>query len=222
MTRSPYFGSCSLARFLEGGVPPASRQKMWRASLTGQLNRSRVKVDMPQRTLSARLRAIILATPLIGVPACTGTPPYQPPPPDTNQFTLIQAADGGVQFVPSCGAPPWLTVPAGPDGGPDCWIACREWAANCTAEEIQSCSLLLPSDGGFGELTCLSVYVPVGGRRPADLVASRASQCRNPVGKHFAAAARMEASSIPAFRVLANELRAWRAPKGLILSLIHI
>lgn len=54
------------------------------------------------------------------------------------------------------------------------------------------------------------------GRRPAGLVRSGGPMFGSAYGRYWAAAAELEAASVASFRILARELGAHRAPKGLI------
>jgi hypothetical protein len=56
----------------------------------------------------------------------------------------------------------------------------------------------------------------VGGRRPPGLVTPARTRHSNPVGALFAEAARLEAASVPAFKLLARELSAHGAPAAII------
>jgi hypothetical protein len=68
-----------------------------------------------------------------------------------------------------------------------------------------------------GVVSCTSYPACPGGRRPASLLlAVHTSQALRPIANYFAEAARLEAASIPAFHVLAAELRAHRAPATLV------
>jgi hypothetical protein len=168
---------------------------------------------MRRRTLGQHLRAVLLTTPLISAPACYGFGPCDPPP-ETNSFPLIQASDGGVQFV-SCGVGPSPLL-SGPDGGFDCEATCARWNDECTGNHFQRCSLQFQPDGGPGELTCVGFHPCTGGRRPVSLLAGGAAQSAHPVGVYFAHSARLEAASVPAFGMLARELADHRAPHWLI------
>jgi hypothetical protein len=107
---------------------------------------------MRQRKLRERLRALILATPLIGIPGCSSLPPC--PPPETTIFSLAPRFDSGV----------WI------DGGEDCTLTCL--SIDETRFYNARCSLLTLPDGGPG-VSCTTSGLCVGGRRPASLLASR-------------------------------------------------
>jgi hypothetical protein len=74
------------------------------------------------------------------------------------------------------------------------------------------------ADGGFDACVVSICYPgkPPGGRRPAGLVEGVATVCDDPLGSFFAASARLEAASVPAFQALARELRAHGAPGTLV------
>jgi len=64
-----------------------------------------------------------------------------------------------------------------------------------------------------------AIRLPCGsvcGRRPEGLLPSDALMSEDPVGRHFAEAARLEAASIPAFHRLARELTVHGAPRSLV------
>jgi hypothetical protein len=71
-----------------------------------------------------------------------------------------------------------------------------------------------PFDLGVFEVSCSPCW-PRGGRRPAgfDTIALSA---RDAVGEWLARTAALEAASVPAFRILAAELRAHGAPEALV------
>jgi hypothetical protein len=85
----------------------------------------------------------------------------------------------------------------------------QQACVGCTAT---SCSAY-PFDAGVAEVICGTRCT--GGRRPAgfDTIALSA---RDAVGEWLARTAALEAASVPAFRILAHELRAHAAPEVLI------
>jgi hypothetical protein len=89
-----------------------------------------------------------------------------------------------------------------PDGGLDCGLACECFATACQP---------VAGDGVF--CTCSQQCT---GRRPGDLAECGPARARHPVGALFAEAYRLEAASVRAFRHLARELDAHRAPQGLV------
>ena len=72
-----------------------------------------------------------------------------------------------------------------------------------------------PIDGGVAFSCTYEACHAVGGRRPEGFDAIALS-ARDPVGEWLARAAALEMASVPAFRILATELRAHGAPKLLI------
>jgi hypothetical protein len=170
-----------------------------------------------ERKLSQRLRAIILATPLIGVPACTSSGLGICFPPDASAvFSLATVGDGGRVDGAPCDDP--FSTCSSVDGGFDCMDACSWLVMQKTQSNgsiIQGCNLLTLPDAGPG-VDCNWITECPSGRRPASLRASPIVPKGNPVGAHFATAARLEAAAIPAFQILAGELAAHRAPRQLI------
>jgi hypothetical protein len=148
---------------------------------------------MRQRKLGERLRALILATPLIAIPACsTGNcGPLSP------QTEVLPIAD------------------LSPDGGSDCHTACFAACINCfDGRQFNECSFV---DSGYGPaVSCTSTLLCPGGRRPASLLPASGAQASHLTGRYFAETAGLEAASIPAFKILAGELIAHRAPDQLI------
>jgi hypothetical protein len=82
----------------------------------------------------------------------------------------------------------------------------------CTACSQPQCNAF-QYDAGVAEVTC--GVLCVGGRRPAEWVRADA-RARDVVGAWLANAAQLEAASVPAFEILADELRAHDAPPSLI------
>src|SRR5580692_3322268 len=109
------------------------------------------------------------------------------------------------------GAPVALTVLGGAlitstDAGVDC-SACATVGLTIDCNPVTL--------NGKPELSCNVSDECVGGRRPASLLATRARPTLG-LGAYFAAAARLEEASVLAFRVLAGELSAHRAPPALV------
>ena len=73
------------------------------------------------------------------------------------------------------------------------------------------------SDGGA---VVLCACATGGGRRPAGLRPARVHAPR-PLGAYFANMAHLEAASVPAFVRMRDELRALRAPRGVLLAVEH-
>ena len=72
-----------------------------------------------------------------------------------------------------------------------------------------------PFDLGVTQLDCMTSYACHTGRRPSALVRTDV-RARELVGRWAAEAAQLEAASVPAFEILAAELRAHDAPPALI------
>src|SRR5262249_10306726 len=161
------------------------------------------------RRLGPRLRALIAAAPLIGLPVCSGRPPFGPcdPPPENETFWLTRDDAGALSFP----FPPGIVVPALPDGGLDCETPCNQLPGNYALLQassrdigpLESCAV--ESDGGDGlpVVTCVfEEFQCVGGRRPTSLLSSRSPRSSELLGSYWAEAARLEAASVPAFRIL--------------------
>jgi hypothetical protein len=154
-----------------------------------------------RRSLGPLLRAIVLATPVI-LEGCSLAPP------------------GG----PSCAGPeqrpttfPLPGVEGGEiDAGGDCVTICN--MAGSAYDSLSDCSFVTLDGGGPGVL-CNFEYTPTCyglGRRPSSLLESGPVASTGPLGDHFARAARLEAASVRAFRVLARELVSHGAPAPLV------
>jgi hypothetical protein len=131
---------------------------------------------MRQRRLGERLRALILATPLIGVPACS-TGGYCDYPDAAAVFSLTPSGDAGIGGTPC--------FPGCSDGGYVCNGLCGDCHRTCEfliptlpglsnrgSPDILDCVLLTLPDGGPG-LNCAWVEACPGGRRPASLLSPR-------------------------------------------------
>jgi hypothetical protein len=156
--------------------------------------------SMWRRQFGRRLRTLALAAPLIGAPGCfQGLPPCYPPP-DSGVFALVDAGAAAFQ---------------------DCTGACESIVDSALDHGagypygISDCSIVMLPDAGLG-LSCSWFTLCPGGRRPASLLESPSIEQGLVVGDYFAQASRLEAASIPAFQVLAAELRAHRAPAALV------
>jgi hypothetical protein len=167
--------------------------------------------------LGKTIKALAFATPLIG-PACSTSPPFIGPcaPPDAGTFSLVAVGDGGRVD----GAPCDYFFSACNDAGQPlaCEGACRLLMQQAGIEiqpTIDGCLLLTLPDGGPALYCAWTPFCGVG-RRPASLIGSSFVEQGLVVGDYFAQAARLEAASIPAFHVLAKELRAHRAPNVLV------
>jgi hypothetical protein len=144
---------------------------------------------MRRDTLATFIRNAVLATlPLAGL-GCANSPGPGPIPCGGGSYTVT--LDGGLG-----------------DGG--CQAKCGTFVESC---EERSNSAGLPVVDCTDTRPCL-------GRRPEGLVSdgdgSRDATGASALGQHFAAAAHLEAASVPAFRRLRAELRAHGAPRRLI------
>jgi hypothetical protein len=187
-------------------LPAPGRRWRW-ATDGGSSGRPSVELDsiasqiqgaqVRPRQLGRKLRAIIIATPLIGAPGC-------------GSGHICSGRDGGIFSLTADGG-------FGSDAG-DCLTACRSVAMGPFYTD--TCSFLTLPDGGPG-VSCAGPQLCTGGRRPRALLAAHCAQAAHPVGRYFAETARLEAASIPAFHVLARELRAHRAPVSLVSAAIR-
>ncbi len=166
---------------------------------------------MRRRTLGQKLRAIVLAVPFAGAVACGGTGAMNGGR-DAGRADS-GTSDSGVGGCPSTGTccypdEVFLAVPDGgaTDGG------CIQYCGPAMFQSV-SCSFTT-RDGGGLEVWCSGQNCL--GRRPPGLLASTPSDALNPVGALFAEAARLEAASVPAFKLLARELAVHGAPAELI------
>jgi rubrerythrin len=153
-----------------------------------------------QRSLGRQLRAIVLATPF-ALEGCSlevpGAPSCSAPQQETLVFSL--SYDGGKI-----------------DAGDDCFVACDGFSVDLS--NVSACAFVTLDGGGPG-LSCRGEYTPTYyglGRRPASLVESDHTVRPGVLGAHFAHAARLEAASARAFRVLARELLSHGAPAALV------
>jgi hypothetical protein len=111
-----------------------------------------------------------------------------------------------------------------PDGRLDCAALC---CTNCDPDSGVNCNCY---PAGGGEFCCLEVtdagqvaacQSGCAGRAPHSLLPSRRSRARHPVGASFAEAARLEAASVEAFKILGGELRDHGAPPSLLRRARH-
>jgi hypothetical protein len=133
-------------------------------------------------------RALLLAPlPLLGCPPC--------PSPGVEDASLYVSFDGGADNLDA-----------------QCAQLCEQYEA---PSSIDSCELQIV-DAGVGHLSCSYTFsVACGGRRPAQWARVDVSGYGT-VGAWLAEAAQLEAASVPAFEILAAELRAHDAPPSLI------
>jgi hypothetical protein len=102
-------------------------------------------------------------------------------------------------------------APKGYDGG---FLTQEQCKAICTREESYGCRGV-PEKNGELTVACFTCVV---GRRPHGLERARGCVSADPVLAYFEETARLEAASVDAFRLLAADLRAHRAPKRLVVA----
>jgi hypothetical protein len=85
--------------------------------------------------------------------------------------------------------------------------------AICGPGSSSTCSTFIQGGQRYARCTTLCL----GGRRPGGLVAA-APSCTNHLARYFESMARLEAASIPAFRILRRELALHGAPRKLLRS----
>lgn len=100
------------------------------------------------------------------------------------------------------------------DMGAQCAQLCTE--ERWPVRSIESCRIEL-ADAGVAAVSCTFKPGCIGGRRPHEVVRVDA-RARDVVGAWLAEAAQLEAASVPAFEILADELRAHDAPPALIAA----
>ncbi len=101
----------------------------------------------------------------------------------------------------------------------DCADVCTAEAGFSQCEYVEGAGCAdsgLVADAGQPVTIECEVCSGPGGRRPEGLVAAKASHEGDVLGRHFAAAAFLEAASVPAFERLAHELARHRAPRELV------
>jgi hypothetical protein len=110
---------------------------------------------------------------------------------------------------------PLKNAEGGPiDAGADCFAACAEVF---TSFDMEKCAFVFFEAGNGVSCSYKSTPTCYGlGRRPASLLESGAAAASGVLGDHFAQAARLEAASARAFRVLARELAFHSAPSSLV------
>jgi hypothetical protein len=101
----------------------------------------------------------------------------------------------------------------------DLGAQCAELCATYTGylvTRVNACDIDLV-DAGVAEVSCAFTghYRCIGGRRPHDWIHGDVA-ARGEVAAWLAAAAQLEAASVPAFEILADELRAHAAPPSLV------
>lgn len=174
---------------------------------------------MDHSSLVALFRRIVLAGPplLLGTGfnvGCTQFDLCPNPPADQTETIAIKQTDagsgGGVldasidDLIARCQA-----------SSSDCIPLCEQvlWKSG-EETPVKSCKLIT-GDSGFA-VTLVYNYGCGGGRCPEGLVAPASRGARDPLGAWLAANAHLEAASVDAFQILANELGAHRAPPALI------
>jgi hypothetical protein len=164
---------------------------------------------MRRPTLGQKLRAIVLAIPFAGAVACGSVGS------NDGGGTSSGSTSAGCMNPGGCGPCPVETqVALLPDGG----IGDGGCQPACQALEpfiffgLQSCAFTT-LDGGAA-VSCTGTTPCHTGRRPPGLVPATVHS--ETIGALFAEAARLEAASVPAFKLLARELTAHGAPAALV------
>jgi hypothetical protein len=168
-----------------------------------------------------RIRAAVLSTlsllPIIALHGCVSTYGCDPDDEDFELDAPLTADEVDTLVEASYSAMDWASL--------TCDFVCEQVYAQqrgWTATTVTSCELVLPEKedgaGAAGRITCagrgLEYYCE--GRRPLDHVEAGDEGCADPLGRYFAAAAYLEASSVVAFEELAAWLRAHAAPQELV------
>jgi hypothetical protein len=175
---------------------------MVRALLSPQLRACRLEGHAtPERTYARfrrSLRAIALTTPLLGMGGCAMN--WSSTCDDSESFALESDAE-----VPDGRNVECIRLCAGLVGGSQLNIV------GCSSETL---------DGGEPGVVCQWTQECPGtsglGRRPSCLLAFASPRASSPLGEHFARAARLEAASVRAFRIMARELAVHGAPSRLV------
>jgi hypothetical protein len=182
---------------------------------------------MRRGTLGERLRAIVLATPFVAAMAGVGCNPMFGPcmPPDASyRVALWLLPDGGVTDGGAYWESPGVANGVVLDGNgildAGCFGICNAPSA-FRGEDlyVTRCQFEITDSGIPSAAICTGTPGCPGGRAPFTLVTSTNVahfDGGHPVGTFFARAARFEAASVHAFRILARELRAHGAPTHLI------
>ena len=156
--------------------------------------------------LRRTLASIILAAPLAGC-----VQPGTCPPPDRVEDTVSLPAmpdDILAKDLADCRADPMY----------GCDPLCDElyYRAHAVHREFETCELL--SDANGESVHFVAINRCVGGRRPAGY---RPRPCNPAVGAYLAEQAALEAASVRAFRDLAADLTAHRAPAAFRRAALH-
>jgi len=148
---------------------------------------------MKTRSLARALQAAIVAVAPTGCLVQSSTANCHPP--EHTQTIDLAEADSGVAV--------------------DAGSTCQEICQTKTGEYVVACkNVTIPATGGSHPGVECTTKAYCEGRLPAELLDEPPS--RTTIAEHFAGAAFLEAASIDAFRVLAKELRAHRAPRKLV------
>ena len=184
---------------------------------------------MRGETLGERLRAIVLSTPFVAAMAGVGcNPMFGPcyPPQETYRVALWLLPDGGVTDGGAYWESPGVANGVVLDGNgildAGCFGICNAPSAFRGVDlDVTQCQFEITDSGVPLAASCTGTPGCPGGRAPFTLVESTdvgLSEGGYPVGNFFARAARLEAASVHAFRILARELRAHGAPARLIAA----
>jgi hypothetical protein len=184
---------------------------------------------MRRETLGERLRAIVLATPFVAAMAGVGcNPTFGPcyPPQETYSVALWLLPDGGITDGGAYWASPGVANGAVLDGNgildAGCLGICNAPSIYRGVDlDVTQCGFEITDSGVLLAASCTGTPGCLGGRAPFTLVDAKdlgLSEGGCPVGSFFARAARLEAASVHAFRILARELRVHGAPAQLIAA----
>jgi hypothetical protein len=157
------------------------------------------EVDSRFERLRALFRHLAVAWPLIGLPAALSGCAC----PDSDAVYLIREPDAMTQALLDACADP---------ARKDCLPLCTHLAVANARGTIKHCELHA-SNSEYAEVHAIWDTTCPGGRRPEGLVVASAGAAG--AGELFARVAQLEAASVPAFDLLARELRAHGAPDGL-------
>jgi hypothetical protein len=139
-------------------------------------------------------RLALVSSPLIAT-GCGGTCPDNP----TQETTVSVASLRGDAAAPDAGDA---------DGG------LADLCHQAVFGDIHSCTLV-NADGGEAVHVVYTPYC-LGGRRPLGLVSPTAPASASPLGGWLAGTAHVEAASVDAFEILADELEVHGAPRALV------
>jgi hypothetical protein len=139
---------------------------------------------------------------------------YHPPPTvETVEYTPKRCDDAGADGGAISDAEACVADPI-PDGASwQCYAACGPSYGPGPRGTVESCRVV-GADGGTFEIECTYAPPPCG-RRPRGFAAAQISSGTE-IGRYLAASAALEAASVDAFAILAEELRAHGAPARLV------